>query len=79
MMFKTKVQVDVPLPKIEMQVVTNSEGIAVFNLDDYIVSPTKLYFEVFVQEGDDYVWESITHPEKIISKGTKWTTSIIVN
>ena len=78
MMFLEKPETGLTLPEIEMQVTSNSEGVANFDLNDYIVTPTKLYFEAFLQEGNYYIWKGITHPEKTISKGTKWTTTIIV-
>lgn len=67
------------LPTIEKEVISNSEGLSTFDLDTYIVSATTVYFEAFTKEGENYVWESITHPTKTISKGTKWTTSTIVD
>jgi len=79
MMFTEKFQLDELFPTIEKQVVSDSEGIAKFDLNDYIVNPKTLYFEAFVKEGNGYVWKSIVHhPEITISKGTKTTTSIIV-
>lgn len=78
MMFTEKVQLNEPLPTIEKQIVSDSEGIVKFDLNDYIVNPTKLYFEAFVKEGNNYIWKSISHPEGTIKKGTTWTTSIFV-
>ena len=48
------------------------------DLNDYIVSPKKIYIEAFLKNGSNYAWKSITHAENTISKGTKWTTSIVV-
>jgi len=79
MMFAEKAQFDEPLPTIEKQVVSDSKGIAKFDLNNYITNPETLYFEAFVKEGNNYVWKSMVHhPEITISKGTKMTTSIIV-
>lgn len=78
MMFLEQPTASSNLPNIEMQVDSDSEGIATFDLGTYITSPTLLYFEAFKKVGNDYEWKSITHPSKSIKKGTKWTTSIIV-
>ncbi len=78
LMFLEKPALNTPLPKIEMEVLSNSEGIANFDLDDFIGSPRTLYFEACFKIGENYILEGINHPSKTISKGTKWTTSILV-
>ena len=79
MMFVQKPSSTTTLPTIIKQVNSNSEGIAKFDLDSYLTTPKTLYFEAFTKDGNNYIWKSISHPSKTISKGTKWTTSIIVN
>ena len=79
MMFLEKPSLNEPLPEIQMQVISNAEGLARFDLKDYITGPTTLYFEAFTVDGNNYIWESVTHPVKTIDVGTKWTTSIIVD
>lgn len=81
MMFKTKVTNSTALPAIEMQVTSDSNGLANFDLSKYITSdlPTVYYFEAFRKQGNNYVWVSTIHPEITIKKNTQVTTSIIVN
>ena len=81
LMFEEPLVIDEPLPTIEMQAISNSEGVAQFDLDDYLgTSESKLlYFEAFIEQPNgDLVLKSITHPELTIVKNTKRTTSIIV-
>ncbi|NPD47226.1 MULTISPECIES: hypothetical protein [unclassified Lentimicrobium] len=76
MMFTEEVDLNEVLPTIEMQVLSNSEGIAKFDLNDYIVNPTTLYFEAFIKDGNNYIFKSITHPVLEFKKGSQITTGI---
>ena len=69
------------LPPIKKQITTDSNGLAYFDLTSMITSttPTKYYFEAFVQNGTDYIWKSVSHYNVNLSKGTMATSSIIVN
>lgn len=79
MMFTEEVDLNEVLPTIEMQVVSNSEGIAKFDLNDYIVSPMTLYFEAFIKDGNNYIFKSIIHPELEFKKGSQITSTILVD
>ena len=81
LMFEEPVDITEPLPPIEMRATSNGEGVAQFDLDDYLgASESKLlYFEAFIEQPNgNLVLKSITHPELIIEKNTKRTTSILV-
>lgn len=78
MMFTEEVDLNEVLPTIEMQVLSNAEGIAKFDLNDYIVSPKTLYFEAFIKNGNNYIFKSLTHPELEFKKGSQITTTIYV-
>lgn len=81
MMFKTKVTTTTNLPTIEKQVVSDSNGLANFDLSSYITSniAQDYYFEAFKKEGNNYVMISTTHPVISIKKNNQVTTSIVVN
>lgn len=81
MMFKTKPTSSTNLPNIEKQVISDTNGLANFDLSTYITSDIAVtyYFEAFKKEGNNYVWISKTHPEIAIKKGQQTTTSIVVN
>ncbi len=81
MMFDEPVSPDEPLPEIIAQVTTNSDGLGYFNLKNIVTGsiPKTFYFEAFVPQGENYTWKSISHPDYEIKKGTKVTSSILVN
>lgn len=80
MMFEEPVELGEPLPEILMQVTSNSEGVAVFELDDCITSEVAktYYFEAFTENTNSYTWESVTHPSFELKKGRKVTSTIVV-
>jgi len=81
MMFDQPVTSSSALPLIKKQVTTDANGLAYFDLNTMITSDiaTTYYFEAFVQDGQNYIWKSITHPTFSLKKGTMGTSSIIVN
>jgi len=81
MMFKSKVTSANNLPTVEKQATSDTNGLAILDLSNYITSniATTYYFEAFRKSGNDYTWISITHPEIQIKKGQQTTTSIVVN
>jgi hypothetical protein len=81
MMFDQPVTSSSVLPLIKKQVTTDANGLAYFDLNTMITSDiaTTYYFEAFVQDGQNYIWKSITHPTFSLKKGTMGTSSIIVN
>ncbi len=81
MMFDQPVTGTAALPPILKQVVTDGNGLAYFDLNSMITTstPTKYYFEAFIQNGANYEWKSITNFNTNIAKGTMVTSSIIVN
>lgn len=78
MMFLEQPKVDETLPNIERQVISNASGIAKFDLNDYIVGETTLYFEAFLPIANGYTWESITHSELTLDVGSSVTSTIFV-
>lgn len=81
MMFDQPVTSTSVLPPIKMQVKTDINGLAFFDLNSMIITntPTKYYFEAFIPNGSNYVWRSVTHPSYSIKKADMITSSIIVN
>ena len=81
MMFDQPVTSINELPPIKKQITTDANGLAYFDLNSMITSttPTKYYFEAFVQNGTGYIWKSVSHYNVNLSKGTMATSSIIVN
>ncbi|MBD3581549.1 hypothetical protein [Flavobacterium selenitireducens] len=81
MMFDQPVTSTNDLPPIKKQITTDANGLAYFDLNSMITSttPTKYYFEAFVQNGTGYIWKSVSHYNVNLSKGTMATSSIIVN
>lgn len=81
MMFDQPVTSTTALPPIKKQVVTDANGLAYFDLNSMITTttPTKYYFEAFVQSGANYIWKSVTHFDVDLAKGTMATSTIIVN
>ena len=80
MMFDEVFEPNNTLPTAIKQVTSNSEGIALFELDDLIISSTEknYYFEAFVESSNGYTLKSIHRTEIGLKKGTSTTTSIIV-
>lgn len=78
LMFLVKPTENQILPNIEMEMTSDINGNVKFDLDDYITNPKMLYFEAFTKVGEDYVWEGLTHPSKLMTKNIKWSSSIIV-
>jgi len=81
MMFSNPVTSGNALPTILIQVTTDANGLAYFDLNTFITSPVAqtYYFEAFIKSGQNYLWESISHPSHSLKKGTRVTGSIIVN
>lgn len=81
MMFKSPVTSVSALPTIEREVTSDANGLAFFDLKTQITSdvPVRYYFEAFIQTGTGYTWESVTHYNVELKKGTQATSSIIVN
>lgn len=81
MMFDQPVTSTSALPPIKRQVTTDANGLAYFDLNAMITSttPTKYYFEAFVQSGANYIWKSVTNYDVDLAKGTMATSTIIVN
>lgn len=69
-----------PLTAVK-QATTDVNGLAYFDLSTIVTSttPKKYYFEAFLSNGTNYSLKSVTHPSEDLSKGTMFTTSIIVN
>lgn len=80
-MFDTQPTNGASLPPIIMEVTTDANGLAFFDLKTIITStlPQTFYFEVFEQVGTDYVWKSQSHYTVDLSKGTIAKSAIIVN
>lgn len=81
MMFDQPITSTTALPEIKKQVTTDANGLAYFDLNTMITSttPTKYYFEAFVQNSTGYTWKSVSHYSVDLKKGTMATSSIIVN
>lgn len=81
MMFKSAVSGTSTLPPIEKEVISDANGLAYFDLTTTVTSDVavKYYFEVFKTTTNGMTWESITHPNYDLKKGTMVTSSIIVN
>lgn len=81
MMFDEPATVTSPLPPIIMQVTTDVNGLAHFDLTQIVISstPKTYYFEAFEPDGENYIWRSITHPSYDLKKGRMVTSSILVN
>ncbi|WP_338377206.1 hypothetical protein [uncultured Flavobacterium sp.] len=81
MMFDQPITSTTALPEIKKQVTTDANGLVYFDLNTMITSttPTKYYFEAFVQNSTGYTWKSVSHYSVDLKKGTMTTSSIIVN
>jgi hypothetical protein len=80
MMFDQPVSQTGALPPILMQVTTDANGLAYFDLNSMVTSttPKTYYFEAFVPDGPNYILKSVTHPSFSIAKGRTFTSAIIV-
>lgn len=82
LMFDQPVSTNAALPPIILEVTTDSNGLAVFDLDGLVTGTTTktYYFEAFTRTSNgDLVFKSITHPQLEISRNEIRTTSILVN
>lgn len=79
LMFNSKVKLNQPIGPIQMEVISDENGIATFDLDGYITNvPDSVFFEACTKQGNNYVVESITHPGFLVEKGHKITSGIMV-
>ena len=66
------------LPKMEREIISDSLGIAKFDLTDYITSSKELFFGAFTKSGDEYVWESTSILQIRMGRASIFETSITV-
>ncbi len=81
MMFDEEMDENEPLPPILKQVITDESGLASFDLEHMVSeNETKTYyFEAFTEIPNGYVYESLFHTKLEVKKGSRVSTSIVVN
>ncbi len=81
MMFEEEIDENEPLPPILKQVITDESGLASFDLGNMVSeNETKIYyFEAFTEIPNGYVYESLFHTKLEVKKGSRVSTSIVVN
>lgn len=80
MLFDEPVSTSSALPPILKQVTTNSQGLGVLDLESLTTAtPKTFYVEAFEMEGQNYVLKSVIHRDFEVTKGSKITSTIIVN